>query len=126
MCKKIGILILACLMSLLACKKSERTQISGNWVESGSRADTLVFMDDNMFSLKRGTELIDSHSIPKRGSGSYKYHLKPDSIGLKYLLSSNSNSRIYKFVMDGGKIQIGDFYHEAAGKQVVLVFERLR
>lgn len=114
---------------IFSCTKesTEPVQISGKWVESKERADTLVFGYDNLLELKRGKQLSNLALFSSlSGSGLYKYSFKQDSIRLNYLVSSSSVLKSYSFKMDESKLYIGDFYQKNPGKNVKLIFERVR
>ncbi|HUH32814.1 MAG TPA: hypothetical protein VLZ28_02615 [Daejeonella sp.] len=114
---------------LLSCKKDKPAtplHILGTWIETKDRADTLVFMDESMLNLRRGKELYNGLLLPRAWSGFYTYQIKPDSIGLHWMLSSNSNAKRYKFTMQSNQIHIGDFYQKDPSQSSVLIFERLK
>ena len=125
---KATLLILAASFILISCKKKPEVQgnISGTWIETKNRADTLVFMREKMLDLRRGKAVYNGYLQPKAWSGHYLYQLKPDSIKLSYMLSSNSNQPTYSFVMQSNQIHIGDFYQKDPGQNTLLIFERLK
>jgi hypothetical protein len=126
---KTALLMLAGSLVLISCKKNKQAtpgNISGTWIETRDRADTLVFMDENMLDLRRGKSVYNGHLLPRAWSGLYIYKIKPDSIGLNWMLSSNANSKRYKFLMQSNQIQIGDFYQKDLPESTVLIFERLK
>lgn len=125
---KITLLILVASFILISCKKKPEAPgiISGTWIETKNRADTLVFMRKNILDLRRGKATYNGYLQPKAWSGLYLYQLKPDSIGLKWMLSSNSNQPTYPFLMQSNQIHIGDFYQKDPGQNTLLIFERLK
>jgi hypothetical protein len=117
-----GILIIS------SCKKQKEApaQTSGAWIESVDKADTIVFLPEKMFELKRGKEISNGFLLPKIYSGLYTYSIRQDSIRLNYSLSSNSRSTYYTFKIEGNNLRIGDFYQKNAGQNQVLIFERMK
>ena len=120
------ILFLSSLM-LLACKKGNNTSpVSGKWIESKDRADTLIFDSESFLSILRGKELSSGHLLPKAWSGMYFYSIKSDSITVHYSLSSNSRQYTYVYSLQGNELTIGDFYKKNQTQGSVLKFTRLR
>jgi hypothetical protein len=125
---KTFLLIVAAPFFLISCKKKSEApgNLSGTWIETKNRADTLVFMHEKMLDLRRGKAVYNGNLLPKAWSGLYTYHLKQDSIGLRYTLSSNSNQPTYQFFIESNQIHIGDFYQKDPSQNTLLIFERLK
>jgi hypothetical protein len=106
---------------MLSCSKeslSNSAQLTGIWIESDMRKDTITFQQidgSGFFTLSRGYDLQNGVRLPKYGSGIYSYRIKEDHIELKWLLSSNSDYNPYLFLQNGNRIRIGNFFHASLG-----------
>lgn len=128
------IFILIAVIALISfgCEETEFNidSLNGSWIESSSRADTLVF-DSNEFEgwlyLNRVKELRNGYMLPKIGSGSYDYEISNDSIVLQYHLSSCMCPKSYTFEILSGedKLKIGNFYDDDIPLGEMLTFEKL-
>ena len=119
------------LILTISCKKDriETPPISGIWIETIHKSDTLVFENEYpSFTLNRGTEIRDGYLLPKYSSGPYSYEIVQDSISLRWGLSSYSGSFKYYFNLDekNEHIKIGNFFIDSLyHDNVTLTFSRL-
>ena len=112
---------------LISCDDQPKNPLliqDGVWVESIAMTDTIEFTSNSTLSLKRGTELINGHILPKSGSGQYNYEIVGNEISLKWFLSSHSESSKYYFKQTNDMIEIGDFYKANLGVNI-LSFRKL-
>ncbi len=125
---KICVILLLSFIILVSCKKDKKPSvlISGKWVESKSRADTISFTAEGSFLLLRGKELSFGQLRPRAWSGPYCYNVKSDTISLYWLFSSDSRQNKYGFDLKRDVMTIGDFYQMYQPKGAVLTFTRLR
>jgi hypothetical protein len=86
----------------------------GTWIEASSRIDTIVFTsnsDTSMFWLYRGYRMVNGYQIPAIGSGNYEFRIIPDSIRIRWGLSSTWEPATYYFKFNDSDlvINIGHF-----------------
>ncbi|WP_207532431.1 hypothetical protein [Desertivirga arenae] len=116
---------------LVSCEKNpaEEAPISGTWVETTRKADTLVFNSDgSSFMLNRGSEMRNGLVLPKYLSGPYSYEIAKDSVYLKWMASSRWDGNNYYFNVDSKnqEIRIGNFFVDSLDNRKVLIFSRIR
>ena len=95
----------------------KESPISGTWLESISKTDTLVFSPEYdglypVFNLKRKFRVTEGYSLPGYFSGPYWYILGENSISVNWFLSSNSqyNRYYFKLIPEGNELKIGSFF----------------
>ncbi|MFM1877995.1 MAG: hypothetical protein RLZZ241_861 [Bacteroidota bacterium] len=117
------------IIGLGGCSKAEEISeqtLSGSWVEITSKQDTIAFEyidSDPFINLKRGVVLKNGVVFPKNRSGLFTYKIQEHLIGLKYLLSSNSEWEWYYIEVNESALHIGNFYDAPLGD--VLTFHKL-
>ncbi|CCH52743.1 hypothetical protein BN8_01765 [Fibrisoma limi BUZ 3] len=104
----------------VACDSSEEVNpddLSGTWVESSARKDTIIFLTmldtgtTRWLEVKRGkTTNLGGHIVPKLGSGIYNYYVSGRQIHVRNTLSSNSAYKAYPISRRDGKIRLGNFF----------------
>jgi hypothetical protein len=104
--------------------------LKGSWVETGRKTDTIVFTTNNdtgYFWLNRGYEMRNGYLLPLIGSGDYEYKIIPDSIKLRWGLSSELYTLTYYFNFDEPNlvIMIGKFVPFNTN-QSILAFRKIR
>jgi hypothetical protein len=131
-------LILLSVTILQSCQKDEFPDpntlpqgLSGYWVETNTKSDTLVFnSNDNsgLCSLYRGYEIRNGYKLPVIGSTIYKYEIKPDSIHMVDGLSSAWEKGVYYFNFDEPSltITIGKFSNYINSKKSTLTFRKIK
>jgi hypothetical protein len=120
-CTILLIVALSIGIALVSCQKDEFPDpstlpkgLTGSWVESNTRADTIVFKSEKEsghFFLNRGFAMTNGYWLPKIGSTSYSYKISGDSISVIDGLSSAMEGGTYYFRFDEAKltINIGKF-----------------
>lgn len=88
--------------------------LTGTWIEASKRIDTIVFTsnsDTGMFWLYRGYRMVNGYQIPAIGSGDYDFRIIPDSIRIRWGLSSALEPATYYFKFNDSYliIKIGHF-----------------
>ena len=110
---------------IIACQKDHEQYVfpdpstlpqglKGTWIEASKRIDTVVFTsnsDTGMFWLYRGYRIVNGYQIPALGSGDYAYRIIPDSIRIRWGLSSVWEPFTYYFNFNNSDliIKIGRF-----------------
>lgn len=108
-------------LGFLACKQSDTVSpetITGVWIESSARKDTLIFNPlyqgaplPNTLRVNREKELNSSGSLlPKIGSGLYQYELQGDTILVQSLFSSSSKRTGYRIGLQDGRLILENFF----------------
>jgi len=120
------------MVTFLNCEKDElRSELSGIWIELTNRNDTIDFDSwgsEDVFILRRGFELRNGYSLPKYGSGLYRYILKPDTILLNNMLSSSAGYTSHFFQMNSSRdsFEIGNFYDTIISVHQPIIFYKVR
>jgi hypothetical protein len=88
--------------------------LKGTWIEASKRIDTVAFtsnLDTGMFWLYRGYRMVNGYQIPAIGSGNYEFSIIPDSIRIRWGLSSVWEPATYYFKFNDSDliIKIGHF-----------------
>jgi hypothetical protein len=133
-------IILPCIILFLAtCEKKDEFPdpgtlpkgLSGSWVETNTKADTISFNSDNQsgyFSLSRGFAMTNGYWLPKIGSTIYSYTISGDSISVIDGLSSAMEGGTYYFKFDEPSlmINIGKFSKYISTKKSTLTFRKIK
>jgi len=112
----------------MGCKEDDIATpfISGTWIESVDKTDTLVFSNnERFFTLNRGKEVRNGQLLPKYGSGIYLYVLEEDTISVRNTVSSFSGYYKTSIEIEQNRLVIGDFYQKDTLTQQALIFEKL-
>jgi hypothetical protein len=120
------------LLLVISCTKKSAiipTALSGIWVETTLRLDTLDFEINNLidnnsgytvanFSTNSYTDTVLNPNYPVNHSSIYNYYLNTDSskIFMRCMLSSFSGFNQYNFIMQGSqqRFSIDKFYNRRA------------
>jgi hypothetical protein len=100
--------------------------LNGQWVDVQTKTDTLIFnseIGEDFFILRRGKEPRNGFLLPKRGTGIYKFVLKPQAISVYNLISSCYCFNDYFFKRNGKAIFVENFYDPLPGD--LRTFEKL-
>ena len=105
--------------------------LTGYWVETNTKSDTLVFNsndDSGLCFLYRGYEIRNGYRLPVIGSTGYHYEIISDSIHMINGLSSSWERGIYYFHFDEPNltINIGKFSNYINTKKSNLTFRKIR
>lgn len=123
------ITFLLAIILLIACKKesTETDNLTGVWIESLERLDTISFV-----SFADTKEKFLDLKVPKEANGSFKYgtgnysmKIKTDSVNLYWMLSASSLTKYYYFKSNPNSFDIGNFYKYDVTDSV-LHFEKLK
>jgi hypothetical protein len=116
------------LLALSGCRGAESAAevkpLSGVWVDTETRMDTLRFSKSGSrlhLSVGRGFEFRDGALLPKIGAGVYEYALPEDGvIAVRAYLSSNSAFQQVTLVQGDSILSIEPFWEPAATGYVIL------
>jgi hypothetical protein len=105
--------------------------LTGSWVETNTRDDTIRFNSDNQsgyFYLSRGYATTNGYWLPKIGSAPYLYRISGDSISVTDGLSSAMEGGTYYFKFDEPNltINIGKFCKYIDTRKSMLTFRKIR
>jgi hypothetical protein len=129
---------LSFVIALLACQKEEFPDpgtlpkgLTGSWVETSTRTDTIRFNSDNLsgyFYLSRGFAMTNGYWLPKIGSAPYSYKISGDSIEVINGLSSSMEGGTYyfKFNEPNLTINIGKFCKYINTHKSTLTFRKIK
>lgn len=86
--------------------------VTGVWIESQNRTDTLDFdrLAPTSFMFGRGTEIINGFKKDKFGIGFYQYSVQNNKISLQWCFSSIISKEEYYFEQLTDTIVIENFY----------------
>lgn len=122
---------------LSSCQKEEFPDpstlpkgLTGSWVETSTRTDTIRFNSDNQsryFYLSRGFAMTNGYWLPNIGSAPYSYNITGGSISVLNGLSSSMEGGTYYFKFDEPNltINIGQFCKYIATKKSILTFRKI-
>jgi hypothetical protein len=137
-CKLYLILALLIEIVLVSCQKDEFPDpgtlpkgLTGSWVETSTRTDTIRFNSDNQsghFYLSRGFAMTNGYWLPKIGSAPYSYKISGDSISVIDGLSSSMEGGTYYFKFDEPNltINIGKFCKYINTNKSTLTFRKIK
>jgi hypothetical protein len=137
-CTILLIVALSIGITFASCQKDEFPDpstlpkgLSGSWVETNTREDTIVFKSDResvYFYLSRGFAMSNGYWLPKIGSAPYSYKLSGDSISVKNGFSSTMEGGTYYFRFDEPNliINIGKFSKYIDTKKSILTFRKIK
>jgi hypothetical protein len=105
--------------------------LTGSWVETNTKSDTIIFNSDNfkgLLWLQRGYEIRNGYRLPIIGSTGYSYEIFSDSIHMIDGESSAYISGTYFFKFDETNliINIGKFSKYIATKKSTLTFRKIK
>ncbi len=105
--------------------------LTGSWVETSTRTDTIIFHSDKDTGLlwfQRGYEIRNGYRLPIIGSTGYKYEIFSDSIHMIDGLSSAMEGGTYYFKFDEPNltISIGKFSKYIDTKKSILTFRKIK
>jgi len=111
-------------LGFVACQPSEPVSpdtLTGTWVESSARRDTLIFNPDQagtslpgMLIVNRGKEInVGGYLLPKIGSGIYSYTVQGKRIYVQNMLSSYSQGAEYTIERKGENLYVDNFFELA-------------
>ena len=97
------------MLLLLSCdKEGDEMNLSGVWVHTETKTDTIdfnttMFSSRKTFELRRGKEIRNGYELPREGSGFYTYEIKGDTIYLRDMISSIGGALPFYFKMNPDK-----------------------
>jgi hypothetical protein len=114
---------------VVSCKKTtvqSSNELDGKWIEVANRKDTLLFDSKTSFvTVKRGLEKINGLTIPKAGSGIYRYSINGYQMSIQNLLLSSINSTKHHIELKKGVLYLGNFYEVEAKQTEIRAFDKL-
>jgi hypothetical protein len=127
---KINCLFLWLCLVFCACKSNsvdDPAILTGRWVESAGRGDTLIFSAKTSFvEAKRGFEIKNGVRLPRIGSGLWEYKLLTNyKMEMRYSLSSNSATITSHIELKDNNLYVANFYElETPNKYEIRVFDK--
>jgi hypothetical protein len=113
----------------------KQSPMTGTWVESYSKTDTIVFSPEYdgqfpVFNLKRAFRITEGYKLPGYFSGPYWYIPGEESLSINWFLSSNSafNRYYFKLMPEGNQFKIAAFFTDTPEipEQDTLTFVRIQ
>ena len=111
------LLLATCFVACNASDEVNPDELSGTWVESSARKDTIIFLSTlgtqatRLLLVNRGKSTNpDGYAVPKIGSGIYDYYVSGRQIHVRNTLSSNSAYKAYPISRLDGKLRLGNFF----------------
>jgi hypothetical protein len=135
--KQLRLLTIIAILLSFSCQKDEFPDpstlpkgLTGSWVETYTRADTINFNSNNQsgyFSLSRGFAMTNGYWLPKIGSTIYSYTISGDSISVVDGLSNAMEGGRYYFKFDEPNLTIstGKFSKYINTKKSMLTFRKI-
>ena len=101
--------------------------LSGVWIESVDRLDTLIFNEELSFlEVRRAKEMRNGHLLSQLGAGLYQYQIEGNVLSIRNTASSSSESRDVFINVESDRLVIDDFYRRDSGTSRRLTFEKFK